>query len=69
MDAAAAEADVKLYKASAELLAELQAKLPLLLRRPNGEARKWVLYAKTTELARLVSLHLRSAKPQTGHGC
>lgn len=56
MDAAAAESDVKLYKASAELLAELQQKLPLLLRAPNQRPRKWILYTKTSEVIRLVSL-------------
>lgn len=55
MDAAAAEGDVKLYKASAELLAELQAKLPLLLVTPAGKPRKWTLYHKTAEILRLVS--------------
>jgi len=55
MDAAAAENDVKLYKASAELIAELQEKLPLLLQTPTQRARKWVLYTKTSEIIRLVS--------------
>lgn len=55
MDAAAADGDVKLYKASAELLAELQEKLPLLLHHPNGKPRQWILYYKTSELTRLVS--------------
>lgn len=55
MDAAAADADVKFYKASAELLAELQVKLPLLLTRPDGRPRAWIFRNKTAELARLVS--------------
>lgn len=55
MDAAAADADVKLYKASAELLTELQAKIPLLLRNITSKPRKWVFCAKTSELMRLVS--------------
>lgn len=55
-DAAQADADVKLYKASSELLAELQAKLPLLLYRGNGQPRRYVIYVKTAELCRLVSL-------------
>jgi len=55
MDAAEADADVKLYKASGELLAELQVKLSLLLRAPSNNPRKWVFYNKTAELIRLVS--------------
>lgn len=55
MDAAAADADVKLYKASGELLAEIQAKLPLLLRKPDGQLRKWVFYNKTAEISHFVS--------------
>lgn len=55
MDAAGVEGDVKLYKASAELLAEVQAKLPLLLATPVGTRRKRVLYHKTAEILRLVS--------------
>lgn len=54
MDAAAADADVKLYKASAELLSELQEKLPLLLDL-DRVPRKWTLYHKGSELAQLVS--------------
>lgn len=56
MDAAEADADVKLYKASGELLAELQAKLPQLLQSSSGKPRRWVLYSKTSELVRIVSL-------------
>ena len=55
MDAASVDADVKLYKASAELLAELQQKLPLLLQAPNKIPRKWVLFTKTSEISQLVS--------------
>lgn len=54
MDAAAADADVKLYKASAELLLEFQEKLPLLLTL-NKNPRKWILFHKTSELAQLVN--------------
>lgn len=54
MDAAAADADVKLYKASAELLAEIQEKLPLLVGL-HGLPRKWTLGYKAVELAHLVS--------------
>lgn len=56
MDAAPADADVKLYKASGELLAEIQTKLPLLLRRPDGKLRRWVLYSKTSEVAHFVRM-------------
>lgn len=55
MDAAPADADVKLYKASGELLAEIQTKLPLLIRQPDGKLRTWVLYGKTAEIAHSVS--------------
>lgn len=55
MDAAAADADVKLYKASGELLAELQTKLPLLLNQPDGQPRKWIFYNRTAELTHFVS--------------
>lgn len=55
MDAAAADSDVKLYKASSELLAELQAKLPYLLSKPSGQPRRWILFRKTSEIAQLVS--------------
>lgn len=54
MDAAAADTDVKLYKASAELLSEIQEKLPLFLDL-DGTPRKWTLYHKASELAQLVS--------------
>jgi len=62
MDAAGVEADVKLYKASSELLAELQEKLPLLLQGPNQSPRKWILYTKTSELVRLVSCSQHEGK-------
>lgn len=55
MDAAAADGDVKLYKASGELLAEIQIKLPFLLHKPDGKSRKWVLHSKTYEVATFVS--------------
>lgn len=55
MDAAAADADVKLYKASGELIAEIQTKLPLLIRKPDGKLRKWILHSKTYEVAHFVS--------------
>ncbi|KAK6374852.1 hypothetical protein LTR64_002968 [Lithohypha guttulata] len=53
MDAAAEDADVKLYKASAELLGEFRAKLPLLLKSLKGNTRRLVLHHKTNELLRL----------------
>ena len=55
MDAAAADSDVKLYKASAEILEELRTKLPVLLYSSPGNLRSWVLVSKTAEVARLVS--------------
>lgn len=55
MDASEIDADVKLYKASGELLAELQAKLALLLSR-NGVPRKRVFASKANELGKLVRL-------------
>lgn len=55
MDAAAVDADVKLYKASGEILAELQTKLPLLLNQPSGQPRRWIFRNRTAELAHSVS--------------
>ena len=60
MDAVDDNSDVKLYKASGDLLPELWTKLPLLVRSPSSKApslrcRKWVLFSKTEELIRLVS--------------
>lgn len=57
MDAAEADADVKLYKASGELLLELQAKIPRLVKSPNdaNKFRKWVIDSKVDEITRLVS--------------
>lgn len=54
MDAAPSDSDVKLYKASGEIVEELQYKLPLLLQTPKGEPRKWV-DSKAHEISRLVS--------------
>lgn len=62
MDAAAEDADVKLYKASAELLGEFRAKLPLLLKSLKGSTRRLVLHHKTNELLRLVSLQSKTSK-------
>ena len=57
MDAAGDDADAKLYRASGELLLELQAKLPqLVLQHKDGQrkVRLRVLHAKTEELVTLV---------------
>lgn len=58
MDAAASDSDVKLYKASGEILEELQYKLPLLLKSRTGEYRNWVIHSKTPQISRLVSSSL-----------
>ena len=50
--------DVKLYRNSADLIAEIQAKLPKLVFRPRTQpalVRKWVLDSKTDEVAQRVS--------------
>ena len=57
MDAAGDDADAKLYRASGELLLELQAKLPQLVWQHKDGRRKVrlrVLHAKTEELVTLV---------------
>ena len=56
MDAAEADYDAKLYKASADIIPELQVKLPLLIWHA-GETRRLrthVLYTKCEELRNLV---------------
>jgi hypothetical protein len=57
MDAAGDDSDAKLYRASGELLLELQAKLPQLIWHQKDGQRKVrlrVLHAKGEELAALV---------------
>ena len=64
MDVADDNKDVRLYRASADLLPEIKAKLPLLVwhqgqGRSELEAprvRKWVIDAKTDEVIQRVSL-------------
>ena len=58
MDAAEAELDAKLYKASGDIIPELQVKLPLLIWHggPEKRVRTHVLYSKCEELKLLVSL-------------
>lgn len=58
MDAAEDASDAKLYRASGELLQELQAKLPQLVwQQKDGRRylRLRVIHSKTEELATLVS--------------
>lgn len=62
MDAAEADSDVKLYKASGELLAELTGKLPLLIRTNSGKQRRSVLVSKASEVAELVRVS-QSGRP------
>jgi hypothetical protein len=57
MDAAGEDSDAKLYRASGELLPELQAKIPqLVLHQKEGQrkVRLRVLHAKVEELVALV---------------
>jgi hypothetical protein len=58
MDAAEADLDAKLYKASGDIISELQVKLPLLIwhERSRQRLRTHVLYSKCEELNTLVSL-------------
>ena len=61
MDAAEDNNDVKLYKASGNLIASLEEKLPRLLHKPQGEAagpiriRHYVLLSQYDEVNRIVS--------------
>jgi hypothetical protein len=61
MDASEHDLDAWLYKASAELLSELQAKLPSLVRTPgpNDKVRRWVIGSKIYEIDALVRLAIR----------
>lgn len=55
MDAAEADYDAKLYKASGDILPELQIKLPLLIRHYGSrQLRTHVLFTKCEELKNLV---------------
>lgn len=56
MDAAEADFDAKLYKASGDIIPELQVKLPLLIWHDQQEqrVRTHVLYSKCEELMQLV---------------
>jgi hypothetical protein len=59
MDAAVDDSDAKLYRASGELLPELQAKLPQLVwhhKDGHRKVRLRVLHAKVEELAALVRI-------------
>ena len=61
MDAAEDNNDVKLYKASGNLIANLEEKLPRLLHKPQGKAtgpvriRHYVLLSQYDEVNRIVS--------------
>lgn len=58
MDATEHDLDARLYKASGDLIPELQAKLPLLIwhdGNERGRPRTHVPYAKAAELSRIVS--------------
>ena len=58
MDAAEADFDAKLYKASGDLIPELQVKLPLLIWHDGNKRKRLrthVPYLKSSELAFLVS--------------
>ena len=58
MDVAEDASDAKLYRASGELLPEIQARLPQLVWRQkdgNRRLRLRVIYTKTEELVTLVS--------------
>lgn len=57
MDAAEADLDAKLYKASADIIPELQVKLPLLIwhDKSRKKLRTHVLFTKCEELKILVS--------------
>lgn len=61
MDAAEAELDAKLYKASGDIIPELQVKLPLLIwhATPGKRVRTHVLYSKCEELKLLVSMGIQ----------
>lgn len=61
MDAAEADFDAKLYKASGDIIPELQAKLPLLIWHDVSckKLRTHVLFTKCEELKLLVSLLAR----------
>jgi hypothetical protein len=57
MDAAEADLDAKLYKASGDLIPELQVKLPLLIWHDGTgtkRLRTHVPYQKAAELSRIV---------------
>lgn len=56
MDAAEADFDAKLYKASGDIIPELQVKLPQLIWHDQQEkrVRTHVLYSKCEELMQLV---------------
>jgi hypothetical protein len=60
MDVPEDNTDIKLYRASADLLPEIQAKLPKLIRHSSpekyGRVRRWVLDSKTYEVIQRVSL-------------
>ena len=57
MDAAEADFDAKLYKASGDIIPEVQAKLPLLIwhDKSRKKIRTHVLFTKCEELKLLVS--------------
>ena len=63
MDAAEADFDAKLYKASGDIIPELQVKLPLLIwhGEPGKRVRTHVLYTKCEELKQLVRMEVDSA--------